>query len=222
MAKFVSLVNKLASLWRMPLSRQLQYFGFMRDRLITRWIYSWRLKVCGKNSIIGRPLFWTPESISVGRNVLIWPGCRLEVVAFDGEASSSSEILIGDGVSFQQRCHVTSGSKLVIGANTTILFDVMITDIDHQYDEIGRNIMEQAISVRTTKIGENCFIGSGAKIQAGTKLGRQCIVGANAVVRGDFPDYCVVAGVPARILKRYNPHSGVWRRTDVKGDYIDD
>lgn len=66
--------------------------------------------------------------------------------------------------------------------------------------------------VRHTEIGENCFIGYGAAIQAGTVLGRQCIVGANSVVRGEFPDYCVIVGAPARIVKRYNPVSGEWEK----------
>lgn len=52
----------------------------------------------------------------------------------------------------------------------------------------------------------------GVAIQAGTILGEQCIVGANSVVRGTFPDYCVIAGVPAKIIKIYNKESGEWVR----------
>jgi acetyltransferase-like isoleucine patch superfamily enzyme len=42
----------------------------------------------------------------------------------------------------------------------------------------------------------------------GTVLGRNVVVGAGAVVRGTFPDHCVIAGVPARIVRRYVPGSG--------------
>ena len=66
--------------------------------------------------------------------------------------------------------------------------------------------------VKDTIIGENCFIGYGVAIQAGTKLGKQCIVGANAVVRGDFPDYSVIAGVPAKIIRKYNFDTKTWDR----------
>lgn len=52
----------------------------------------------------------------------------------------------------------------------------------------------------------------GAAIQAGTVLGKQCIVGANSVVRGTFPDYCVIAGVPAKIIRKYNAESHSWER----------
>lgn len=61
-----------------------------------------------------------------------------------------------------------------------------------------------------------------AVIQAGTILGKQCIVGSNAVVRGHFPDYCVIVGVPARIVKRYDDKSGVWKKTNNKGEFLDE
>ena len=76
--------------------------------------------------------------------------------------------------------------------------------------------MDQERIVKTTRIGENCFIGFGACIQAGTILGKQCIVGANAVVRGSFPDYSVVVGAPARIVKQYDPITKRWEK--VKND----
>lgn len=52
----------------------------------------------------------------------------------------------------------------------------------------------------------------GAAIMAGTVLGKQCVVGANAVVKGTYPDYSVIAGVPAKIIKRYNAQSGLWEK----------
>ena len=110
--------------------------------------------------------------------------------------------------------------KLVIGAHTTISSNVMITNIDHEYREVGKHILQQPYLVRRTTIGENCFIGFGAMIQAGTVLGKQCIVGANSVVRGTFPDYCVIVGAPARIIKRYDPERKNWYKTNPQGEFI--
>ena len=53
-------------------------------------------------------------------------------------------------------------------------------------------------------IGNDCLIGMNSVILPGTHLGNHCIVGANSTVRGEFPDYCVIAGSPARIIKRYD------------------
>lgn len=54
----------------------------------------------------------------------------------------------------------------------------------------------------------------------GCKIGRHCVIGAGSMVNKDIPDYCVVVGSPARIIKRYNPQSGQWEKTDKDGNFI--
>ena len=139
--------------------------------------------------------------------VRIYPGCRLET--YDG-----GKITIEKDVSIGQNFHCTSAGNLVVGAHTTISANSFITNIDHEYQEIGTHILKQPMIIRETIIGENCFIGYGVSIQAGTKLGKQCIVGAGAVVRGEFPDYCVIVGVPAQIVKKYNSSTKRWEKVN--------
>jgi acetyltransferase-like isoleucine patch superfamily enzyme len=168
-------------------------------------------------SYIGKPVFiGNFKRIFIGKRVRIFPGARIEVIGND------ASVVFEENVSIGQNLHITSASELVIGKNTTILESVMITNIDHDYQEIAKPIWEQKLIIKETKIGENCFIGYGAVIQAGTMLGKQCVVGANAVVRGTFPPYSVIVGVPARIVKRYDEKSGVWRKTDKDGKFIDE
>jgi serine O-acetyltransferase len=50
-------------------------------------------------------------------------------------------------------------------------------------------------------IGNDLFISTGAKIIGNVKVGNSCVIGANAVVLKDVPDNCVVAGIPAKIIK---------------------
>ena len=159
----------------------------------------------GNVSYIGKPTsIIGSKGIYVGDRVRIQPGIRMET-------SDGGSIVIENNTSIGQNVHITSDKEpLIIGENTTILGNSFITNIDHAYEEIGVHIMEQERRVSTTKIGKNCFIGIGACIQAGTVLGTQCIVGANAVVRGNFPDYCVIAGVPAKIVKQYDPQTKEW------------
>ena len=162
----------------------------------------------GFPTYICKPIsIYRPRRISVGKKVRIQPGVRME-------AHDNGRIEIHDDVSIGQNFHITSGGNenLIVGAKTTILGNVFITNIDHEYREIGRHIMEQPFIVNKTEIGDNCFIGYGACIQAGTILGKQCIVGANAVVRGVFPDYCVIVGVPAKVIKKYNFETKKWER----------
>jgi acetyltransferase-like isoleucine patch superfamily enzyme len=171
----------------------------------------------GLPSYVGKPVFiGNFKRIFIGKRVRIFPGARIEVIGDD------ASIVFEENISIGQNLHITSASQLVIGKNTTILESVMITNIDHDYQEIDKHILEQKHIITETKIGENCFIGYGAVIQAGTILGKQCIVGANAVVRGHFPDYCVIVGVPAKIVKRYDALSGIWKKTNSKGEFLDE
>jgi len=191
--------------------------------LKTRLIYGLFFGKVGPGCRIRRPLFIkNPRFIFLEGHNHIRDGVRMEGVDTWGEERFNPRLLLGDGVSLEQNCHITFASDLIIGAGTMILFDVMITDIDHGYEAIGVPILEQRIRVNTTRIGGGCFIGSGAKLQAGTILGRQCVIGANAVVRGEYPDYCVIVGSPATIIKRYDPNSGTWLRTNSKGDFLND
>jgi acetyltransferase-like isoleucine patch superfamily enzyme len=170
--------------------------------------YKLRFKKVGRLTYFGKPLVLLgTKRVEVGNRVRIYPGFRMETY---GQESS---IIIEDNVSIGQNFHITSGGKdLIIGRNTSIAGNVVVTNIDHNYQKIGVHILEQGHTVKTTIINENCYIGYGAVIQAGTILGKQCVVGANSVVRGTFEDYCVIAGVPARIIKRYDESSGEWTR----------
>jgi acetyltransferase-like isoleucine patch superfamily enzyme len=165
-------------------------------------------------SHIGIPLFTTGlKRVIISKRVRILPGVRIET-------HKNGTILFEKNVSIGQNFHVTSAGDLVIGANTTISGNVFITNIDHDYKQIGKHILDQQMIVNETKIGENCFIGFGAAIQAGTTLGKQCIVGASAVVKGDFPDYSVIVGIPAKVVKRFNVVSQKWEKTNVNGEFI--
>jgi len=185
--------------------------------VIRVYIYKPFLGKVGKMCYLGRPVYiGNFKRIFIGDNVRIFPGARIEVI------NNNSSITLEDNISIAQKLHLISGGKLIIGENTTISANVFITNIDHEYQEIDKHILEQSLIYKETKIGENCFIGYGAVIQAGTILGKQCIIGANSVVRGTFPDYCVIVGAPAKIVKRYNTTSKAWQKTDSKGNFINE
>lgn len=211
--------TKIQKFLKLPFSRKTQFIAHVYHKVKTYTFYRLLFKSMGKGSVIKNPLFMTPEFITIGNNVIIWDDARIEAVSSYAGTSFTPRIIIEDGVSFQQRCHITAVTTLIIGKNTVASFDVMITDIDHEYQNLGISVIKQPLIVKQTQIGENCFIGSGAKIQAGTILGKHCVIGANAVVRGVFPDYSVIVGVPAKIVKRYNVQTEKWEKTNEKGEF---
>jgi acetyltransferase-like isoleucine patch superfamily enzyme len=161
----------------------------------------------GNLSYIGKPVSIVgANNIFIEDKVRIYPGIRME-------AANGGSIRIHENCSIAQNVHITADrEELSIGSGTTIGGNSFITNLDHEYKEIGVPILNQKRNVKTTQIGKNCFIGMGACIQAGTILGKQCVVGANAVVRGTYPDYCVIVGIPARVIKKYNPETDKWEK----------
>ncbi|WP_220487177.1 DapH/DapD/GlmU-related protein [Pseudoalteromonas sp. SR44-2] len=211
---------KLKKLLLLPVSLKKRYMEHLWLLAKGALIYRFMFSEYGSRNIVHKPLFISCEAVKLESNVLIGPHARIEVIYNWRDTQYNPSILIGSGVHIEQRCHITAAALLRIGQGTTILFDVLITDIDHEYQNIEIPMSQQPLIVKETTIGENCFIGSGAKINAGTTLGKHCIVGANAVVRGDFPDYCVIVGIPAKIVKRYNLATQAWQKTNSLGDFV--
>lgn len=98
-----------------------------------------------------------------------------------------------------------------IGDNTAIGGNVKILDNDFHPIEVEERVKLLAdpnggdsdlIPARPISIGKNCFIGCNAIILKGTVLGDGCVVGAGAVVAGKFEDNCVIAGNPARVIRK--------------------
>ena len=158
-------------------------------------------------SYIGKPVFLEGRrNIHLGRHVRIFPGIRMEAIG-------TGQIQIGNNVAIEQNVHITSmGGILQIGSDVTIAANAFITNLDHEYTNVNISVMNQGHILKDTQIGDGCFIGYGAAIQAGTVLGKHCIVGTNAVVGGHFPDYSVIVGIPAKAVKRYNENTNSWEK----------
>ena len=164
---------------------------------------------------MGKPIYIKIfKQIFIGKRVRIFPNSRIECLSVD------AKIIVHDNVSIGHNLHMTAHSILEISKNCTISSNVMITDNQHSYLEIGTHILDQKLIIKKTFIGENCFIGTGAAINSGTILGKQCIVGAHAVLSGLYPDYCVIVGAPGRIVKRYDENTKEWKRTNSYGKFI--
>ena len=102
--------------------------------------------------------------------------------------------------------------KITIGDNTCIGGNCKILDNDfHPIDWETRNRLlsdanggeaTELVPAKEVTIGKNCFIGCNSILLKGTILGDGCVVGAGAVVCGKFEENCVIAGNPARVIKR--------------------
>ena len=98
---------------------------------------------------------------------------------------------------------ISIGSYCLIGPRVTILSGshiALTTDLirfqDESYFKINGQYPSQPVS-----IGNDCWLGANSVILPGVNLGTGCVIGANAVVTRSFPEYSVVAGVPARLIR---------------------
>ncbi|MDY5063392.1 MAG: DapH/DapD/GlmU-related protein [Succinivibrio sp.] len=174
---------------------------------IRAYLYKLILGKIGNMSYIGKPIYIGGcKNIYIGNRVRIFPGIRIEAIG-------KGTIKIEDNCAIEQNVHITSGfDELKINKNTTIAAYAFITNIDHEYSDISKSVLEQPLIPKKTVIGEGCFIGYGASIQAGTILGKHCVVGTGAVVKGEFPDYSVIVGVPGKIVKKYDVLTKKWKK----------
>ena len=145
----------------------------------------------------------------------------MEPIKFWRGKEYNPKIYIGDNTSIEQNCHITCANKVDIGSNVTILGYCCVTDINHEYKDINKKVLEQEIIVYETSIGDGSFIGMGSRIMAGVTIGKHCVIGANSVVNKDIPNYSVAVGIPAKIIKRYDFESEKCKNTNSKGEFLD-
>ena len=109
-------------------------------------------------------------------------------------------VRLGDRVEVNNFCIVNGTGGVDIGECTVIGPGVRIISYQHRYAR-GATIQSQPVDARPIRIGRDVWLGANAIILSGVTIGDGAVVAAGAVVRGDVPDYAVVAGVPAVVKK---------------------
>jgi len=129
---------------------------------------------------------------------LIMKNCSNNGVIYFGTLFSDPDTEIHDNVYIGPQCNI---GKSVIGKNTLIASGVHILSgkNQHNFSDLNTPIQQQGGHYQKIVIGEDCWIGNTAVVMA--NVGNKAIVAAGAIVTNDVPNYAIVAGNPARILK---------------------
>jgi serine acetyltransferase len=183
----------------------------VREKLARLWFaarYRVRFRSLGRNALLVAPFRVDGgENIDLGAGAFVQRGAWLYCTGIDGIPAS---LEIGAGCVFGYNNHITAVRKVVIGEQVLTANNVYISDNLHEFADVSTPIMHQPVRFRSAvTIGAGSWIGENACI-IGASVGRNCVVGANAVVTRDVPDFCVVAGVPAVVIKQYDPSSRAW------------
>lgn len=166
-------------------------------------------KNLGNKSTLGKNSIYIGEQyITIGSNSHIGVYSRLTAYDYYPHTSQqfSPQITIGNNCSIGTQSHITSINKVIIGNNVLTGPRVLITDNSHGNtisDTLSTPPYERLLySKGEVIIEDNVWIGEGSMIMSNVTIGKGSIIAANSVVTKDIPAYCMVAGSPARIIKK--------------------
>lgn len=114
------------------------------------------------------------------------------------------KLSLGENVSIHAGCYLDANGFIEIGDNVSIAHMSSIISFDHSYDNANVPIKYNPLKLKKVIINNDVWIGCGARILSGVNIGSRSIVAAGAVVTCDVPENTIVAGVPARVIKRIN------------------
>ena len=188
----------------------------------------WLLSPTGQ----ARPRIWvkwfiTPFYSSKGKGALIRRNTRMDLLPFNtfsiGDYSTIEDFCtVNNGVGKVQignKTRIGIGSVIIgpvsIGDDVRLAQNVVITALNHNYQDTTLPISEQGVKAEQIYIGDETWIGANSVILPGVFIGKHCVVAAGSIVTKNVPSYSVVAGNPARIIKQFKPNTEKWERVNM-------
>ena len=168
-----------------------------------------RLRVRHRGNLRGS-LFFLDRGLRMeigsGAVVDVAPGVR---IMRDFTGSFHAPVRFGRNLFVSRGVYMSALEGIDIGDNCLIGEHVSIHDMDHCFgpEFSGTALAERGFWARPVKIGHDVWIGAKATVVSGVTIGDDVVVAANSVVTKDVPSHCLVAGVPARILRSWAPAS---------------
>jgi acetyltransferase-like isoleucine patch superfamily enzyme len=161
----------------------------------------------GDGSMIAFPqsVLFGEGRIAIGRGTTVGPLASLSA-GMPSQADMRGEpiITIGDRCTLGKGIGIVGHERIAIGDDIWTGHYVYVTDQNHGYEDVELPIGVQMWKNEPVSIGDGSWLGHGAIVLPGSRIGRHVVVAAGAVVVGlDVPDNSVVAGVPARVVRRY-------------------
>ena len=116
--------------------------------------------------------------------------------------SKGGDIYIGENTFISSFVNISAVGNIHIGKNVMLANGCRIETGTHGFGNLDHPIKEQPVESRGINIGDDCWLGAGVKVMDNVTVGQGSIVGAGSVVTRDVPPYSIVAGVPARLIKK--------------------
>lgn len=121
----------------------------------------------------------------------------------------------GSNISIHPLCYIDATGGLTMGSDVSIAHNVTIMTTEHVFSDLHLNIREVPATSHPVMIGNDVWVGAGARILAGVEIGDHVVIGAGAVVTKSVPSHSLVVGVPARKVKTIKIHT----REEVQNEF---
>ena len=131
------------------------------------------------------------KNVDIGKNVVLKEGARI------CSCNKNAKVYIGKNTTFGYHSFLFSSESIEIGNDCLIAPFVYIVDSDHNIEK-DKLINEQPNSTAPVKIGNDVWIGTGAKILKGVSIENGAVIAAGAIVKSDVKAYEIYGGIPAR------------------------
>lgn len=181
-----------------------------------------RFRSFGKGSIMGFPtaVLYGERHIRVGTGTTINTWVTMAAGYHPTQPGLPDTVIsIGNNSVIGMRSGIVAHESVTIGDDVWFGQEIYVTDANHGYSDPATPPGKQLGAHSAVVIDDGCWIGHGSVILAGVHLGKHTVVAAGSVVRSSFPDRSVIGGVPAKLIRRYEPGVG-WVRPDGTGDVV--
>lgn len=159
-----------------------------------------------KKSRLKKPLsILKPRHITIGKNVYIYKGARIECYE-----EGCPSLNIGNDVIIGYTFTCLVADRVTIGDNSIFASNVSIISENHGMDPTIGCYYKQPLIHSPISIGRGCWIGQNVTVLPGVTLGDNVIVGAGSIVTSSFPSNVIIAGSPAKVIKRFNFEQKKW------------
>jgi acetyltransferase-like isoleucine patch superfamily enzyme len=140
------------------------------------------------------------DGLKFGKNVSIGKYAMIRPSDYYGR-NIGKGLVVGDNSNIGAHAYVGCSGKITIGNNVMISPRVSFYAENHVYSDLTRPMKTQGVEKGEISVGDDCWIASNSIILSNVKIGKGVIVAAGSVVNKDIPDYAIVGGVPAKIIK---------------------
>ncbi len=187
--------------------------------LLRSKLYPRLLGSVGKGVVFGSNVVLRhPHKIHIGDNVVIDDNCVLDAKGTDNQGirigngvfvgrntilyCKDGDISIGDNTTISFNCDVFSANKVSIGQNVQIAAYTFLNGGSHSFDRTDIPVIQQERSGTGITVEDNVWLGADVKVLDGVTVGRDSIVGAGAVVTDSVEPFSIVAGIPAKLIRK--------------------